>query len=436
MIQKLLSMFRAPAAAGQRPLDTSGIFVPYWTGPANWRDASSVFAAITPDAAEAAYRLHPIIRACVNAIQTRAAEPRLEIGYEDPASSEWEPIPNHPALDLLANPHPTMRVSRDSMIRMLAGRRALTGLGAARKLRNKSRTEVAALWPIPTSWITVNRPRTGIAPYESFQLACERDPIAPSEMLLCRDVDPGHPSGWSGALESAWRSYRLDVEREDYQAEAVVNLKIPGTLVKTKRAPSEDEKKQMRAQFNEQFGKGQRHSVGFAWGEEIDIQLLNPLADLDWPGLTGLGEARICGAFGVPPIIAHTRAGLDRSTYANYETADRVMYQGTMAPIWEALADDLTLDLLRVEGVYDLRFRFAYDELPQFQESANDKTTRVIAQVNAGLLSRQSAMEALGIDAARELGLVAEDDARTLAMRPQPAQIEQVEKPEDEEAAA
>lgn len=50
-------------------------------------------------------------------------------------------------------------------------------------------------------------------------------------------------------------------------------------------------------------------------------------------------ETRILGPFGVPPVLCGTQAGLDASTYANYETARKIFWEDTMLPeliLWEA----------------------------------------------------------------------------------------------------
>ena len=51
-------------------------------------------------------------------------------------------------------------------------------------------------------------------------------------------------------------------------------------------------------------------------------------------------ESRICGPFGVPPILTGTRLGLLRSTYANYETARRAFWEDTLVPELKLFGDE------------------------------------------------------------------------------------------------
>ncbi len=174
-------------------------------------------------------------------------------------------------------------------------------------------------------------------------------------------------------------------------------MKLPGLVIESEKPLSDPVRKNIRADLEARVGRGQRgNSLIMEGGLKARIEA--PLADFDWPELTGLIETRICMAYGVPPIIIHARAGLQRSTFANYAEARRAFYTETMGPIWELLGDSLTLTLLRTEGEPELFIRFRYDELPEFQESENDKSIRIVGQYQAGLITLQEGREALGYD--------------------------------------
>jgi len=367
----------------------------------NWAVAGEIFGPITLSFIEAAIA-HPIVGACHNAIASRAPEPRIEIGRW--IKDEWAAVKSHWALDLIAEPCTESRVSRNYLISQLAGRRSLTGLGAALKIRNRAKNKIVALIPIPSSWVYLlpNQPPDPDHPlwlYKAYRLmGANAELHPPTEIVLCRTSDPRHNASTLGFVEMAWRDYKTDVERSNYQGEMVTNLKVPGVMISAGKdqrfTPAQRE--QLQTEYDERFGRGSRGKPMIG-DSQSTIQVVNPLADMDWPGLTGLGEARICGAAGVPQAMAMTREGTSVK-YSNWDVAERVMYRGTMATIWKALADDLTTDLLRMENEPELEFRFRYDELPAFQEDAGEKSKRVSLYFSSGLLNRRAAQRVAGFD--------------------------------------
>jgi HK97 family phage portal protein len=68
----------------------------------------------------------------------------------------------------------------------------------------------------------------------------------------------------------------------------------------------------------DQGGKYQR--VGLAFNE------------MGFENIDSRDESRICGPFGVPPILIGTRFGLESATYSNYELARRAFWEDTMLP--------------------------------------------------------------------------------------------------------
>ncbi len=386
-----------------------------------WTEAAHLWGTYSMAVAEAAYSVHPVVRACCDKIGSTAAEPRIEIGMD--VNGKWQAVKSHPILDLLDSPHP--EVSRDSLIKYQAMRRALTGAGYLWKQRNRGRgpgSPIAALLPIPSSWAYPVRPdaRTAAARrfWAGYRLVGQEGVWPAEDFAVCRQLDPATTAGFVGCLEAAWRAFRLDQEREDYQMETLVNLKVPGVAVTTERMPTLKEREDINAIWAEKFGKGRRGDLAFFSGNG-KVEIINPLQDTDWPGLTNLTETRLCAAFGVPPIIIHLRSGLERSTYSNSEQANKWFYQGTMAPMWESLADDLTLGLLRAEGEERLRIRFIYEELPAFQEDINTKAQRVIAAYTAGLISARTARAELGYDPDEEAAQI-EDETPEAPPQPPP----------------
>jgi HK97 family phage portal protein len=108
---------------------------------------------------------------------------------------------------------------------------------------------------------------------------------------------------------------------------------LPG-LVSVKGYADDATAARIKERWKEMYG-GYRN-----WAEEVAV--LDEGATYERIGLTfdemgfsdldERNESRICGPFGVPPILIGTRLGLMRSTYANYREARRACWEDTLVP--------------------------------------------------------------------------------------------------------
>ena len=149
--------------------------------------------------------------------------------------------------------------------------------------------------------------------------------VPPADMTVVRFPDPAHPGRACGPLMAAARDVQLDDERENYLAEMLANLKAPGLVLYQPDGWTPPQRDAARAVLADTVGRGQRGSPLFLEGESARVDMIAPLKDLDWPGLTSLNETRICATFGVPPIVIGLRSGLEHGTYANFEQAERMI---------------------------------------------------------------------------------------------------------------
>ncbi|WP_206341757.1 phage portal protein [Streptomyces ureilyticus] len=72
----------------------------------------------------------------------------------------------------------------------------------------------------------------------------------------------------------------------------------------------------------------------------MDVKVLGlNLDQLRFPDLRTISETRICAGFGVPPVLVGAKAGLDRSTFANYAEARRSFWEETIMPDQRLIGD-------------------------------------------------------------------------------------------------
>lgn len=367
-----------------------------WGAFKSWKDGGSVFDMTGAAQCEATYASHPIVNACVRAIAKSAVEPRLEIGME--VGDEWKSVQNHPLLELIESPHP--EYTANDFVQYGVSRLKLSGAAYAIKIRGSSKKKIVQLWPIPSAWVTPVKPRRGDELQGGFKIQGFSEIVPNEDMIVWRMINPATTNTGASSLGACWRDYRLDVEREIYMAEMLANMKMPGMVVSPKEGVTLSEKqvKDLQAVLDERTGRGNRGNV-LALLRSADVQIVNPLGDFDWPGITSLVETRICAAFGVPPIVIHSRAGLDRATYSNYKQAREAFYQETMIPTWDLLADGLTLGLLRKEGDFKFKFRYRWDELPFMRVEKNLGVQLSLQEFTSGVISRDEARLEIGYEA-------------------------------------
>ena len=391
---------------------------PAWeilSGVPPWQVAGSIWRYYSACDLENAYRTHSLVMACVRAITTSISEPPLmmvEDAFADAApAGAVQPVANHPLLDLLD--YPNDFYSRHDLISYWTARLMLTGRGYLWKWRARS-GRVAQLWPIPTSWVR-EIPGGGnnlIDHYEVLQAGVRGAGYQPAartgqlsvpaaDMVRVALLDPGTMTQGVSPLQAAQHDYQLDMERQNYLVEMLTNLHVPGLKFKSPRKLTDKERQELRAAMEDRFGLGKR-GAPLLVENGSDAELMEPLKDMDWPGLTGLTESRICSAFGVPPILVGARVGLDRSTYANYAEARRSFYSETLKPLWAALECALTHWLLKNEGESGLRVRFDLSHIAELQEDQTARAARAREDWKAGLITRNEARAASGWPAADE----------------------------------
>ena len=218
------------------------------------------------------------------------------------------------------------------------------------------------------------------------------------DMTVVGFPDPRHPLQYCGPLQAASRDTQVDEERGNYLFEMLVNMHAPGAILTQPDGWTPEQKAEARAILMEKIGQGNRGSPVFLSGEDAKFETVAPLKDLDWPGITGLSETRICAAYGVPPIIISLQSGLRHGTYSNYEQAIKAFYQGIMPPLWTMIADAFTRDLLLKEGDPVNRFNFDFSRIPQLQEDATARAERATNLLTSGVATRNEARAMVNLE--------------------------------------
>ena len=364
-----------------------------------WDDA--VWTSYNDEQKEHIYQISSVVFSCVFKIASTIPEAMPEVGMMTPDG--FEPMESHEALELVENPNPDYDYN-ECMARIVAAL-LLTGTSPTWKWRTNGGA-VGELWPMPSHRVkaevgqTITEGKVISRLYKGFVVTQGQGmeiPVPPQDMMYGRMFDPKTTHDGVGPLEAALKDYQIDSEREDYLIEMLTNMKIAGLKVQSETTLTKPQKEDLRSWLHDKIGKGKRGNPLILSGQNISAEIMSPLKDLDWPSLSSLTETRICAAFGVPPILVGLRAGLERSTYSNYEEARRSFYQETMVPFWRALGALFTKSLLRQEGEERLEFRFNWQQIPALQEDAGKRAERATALLRSGAITRNETRDMVGL---------------------------------------
>ena len=370
-----------------------------WTvisGTDAYQSGSDLFKNYTSEQQEKIYQKSAIIYACIQRLSNAFIEASIDIGRE--TEDGWENDEENALYDVLKQPNSYQ--SAGTFFNQVLAHLLLTGVSYVVKVRNRGQV-IQQLLPFPTSWIKKNRNNTtgAVTSYSIYQ-GSGSDLVVPIEdMIVIGFVDPNVPSQFVGPLQAASKEYDTDIERQNYLMEMLVNLKAPGLILKQELAWTDEQKTAARQRINDLIGKGKRGNPLFLEGQYSSAEMMAPLKDLDWPGLTTLSETRICAAFGIPPIVLGLRAGLEHATYSNYREAEKAFYRGTVNALWRFIGNELTRSLIWLEDDdSETIIKFNTSHVKQLQEDEKEAADRAVVLFKNGIATRNEARQIAGLD--------------------------------------
>ena len=157
--------------------------------------------------------------------------------------------------------------------------------------------------------------------------------------------------------------------------------------------------------FSERFGGPNRGSTA-VMSAKTKVQIISWSPEqMNLKGLRRIPEERISAALGVPAIVAGLGAGLDRSTFANFQEARRHAYESNIIPMQRLIGGEIERSLIPdfiSEAIDDpARFMVAFDvaEVRVMREDAKARSERWKMLFEAGVATRAEARRAMDLSA-------------------------------------
>lgn len=342
-----------------------------------------------------------IVMACINFI-TRAFREAIPMVYKINDQGDKNALPGHRFLKFLRTPNQYYNFSKMIGAGLISyyldgncyffKERSDGGFGPTR-----------ALYYIPHYMIAPKAEVGSFTDYYEYNVNGKSYRINPDRIVHIRhDLDPYKPLSGRKILDPVLSEIYTDEEAAMFVAALVRNTAIPGIVIMpdTEKVKVEDaDATALKDNFKRKFGgdnRGEPLITNFA--AKVFQMGFSP-EQLQFKEVRRLPEERVAAQFQIAPVVAGLGAGLDKSTYNNYEQAERHSYQSALIPAWSEFADEFTSQLLAEftgGSNAEYRFEFDYSEVRALQESQDAVVTRTIKLWTTNAITRAELREANG----------------------------------------
>lgn len=382
-----------------------------WSGVQRYVSGRATFADGKYETyAKEGYETNALVFACIEELATSASEPRLQAMQ----TGEWHHYPDSSAtaarrlLELFygekvdedghisygVNPH----MDAFQFFANIILHRSLAGNAYALKVRSLS-GRVAELWLLRPDWVTiVPDERKFIRRYE-YRMGSDIITLPPTDVLHFKTRNPRSEFYGMPPLAAIAKATDVDNFSLDFVSDYFDHAGVPGGLLTTKGRMSDDLKKEIRERFNRDYGgRGKWHGLMVLDGAEASFTAMTQslgAQGLVLPELNKILEARITGAFGVPPTLVGAVIGTEASSYGNKKSERESFWNETLKPLYREIAGVLNRGLRsEFPGVQDIAFDLS--TVGALREDDDKLHTRVRSDLLAGGISVEEFRQATG----------------------------------------
>lgn len=362
---------------------------PYLLNQPLWPDHN---LATYAEAYESLVSVYACIHARANAVSTAT------IRVFNDSGGDLEELPDHPVRLLMRRPNPM--TSEAEFLVMTQTMVDATGFCAIEKERNAA-GQVIGLWHLRSDWL---RPilRDQAAPDWQYEVPGRAPVVIPSSEVIVvlsgASLDMS-PTGQS-PIAVALREIGIEDSAVEYLKLFFDGGGVPRhALVYPEVLRDQAEADAIRERWQQTYGGFQRWTSVALLSGGLDVkQIGTNIDEMAYPELRQLTEARICSAFGVPPILIHSATGLAHATYSNYAESRRAFFEDTVQPLWSRIDGALERGLL---AEFDLSptvtLQFDRSGVIALQDNINEAWSRTVSALSAGAITLNQAQAEVGL---------------------------------------
>ena len=330
------------------------------------------------------YNRNELVYACITLVASNAPSAPMKAWR----MVDDSPVPvEHPLIELLDRPNP--RQSRFEFFEMINTFLNLEGNAFIVKQTDE-------LWLSRPDRMRQVFADNELAGYVYIREDERRIPFLPDEIVHVKMPNPGDPYDGLGRgippLGAGAYATDIDNKATDFLKAFFENAAVPYGMLTTKNILEDDEVVRIRERLREQYSGSRKWHETMILDAEASYQKLGAdISEIAWPDLRRVTESRICMTFKVPPIMVGAQVGLERSTFANTEQSEVMLWRHKIIPDNKRVGSAFTTAYMDEipEGIW---LEHDYSGIEVLQESRTEKFTRATAAVNAGWLTVNMAL--------------------------------------------
>jgi len=343
-----------------------------------------------------------LIMICVEWIATMFPLATWEL--QNKVDGAWQPVGDHPVLDLLDSPtpwHSGADLLTASMIDWCfwgEGYWILVGIG----------DEPSELWWRPASSMTPKRDSRGYLSHYEYRVDGQTETVEADDVFQFRRRQSAD-NPWRGVspLSSLGKEIWTDTQAAIYSAAMSKNLGMPGWIASPKQLDEDDEVDDDDLQTTRQYLKDEYAGSGRGKPLLLDVPMdIHRLAfnpnEMHIKGLHDYSEQRVCGMFRLPAAVVQFGTGLEQTTEnATLTQYEKQAWLTGLKPIHLSIAMQVSRSILPLFAldVRNWRLRFNFDGIEVLQENQDKVTDRNVKRLRAGGITRYQFLEAEGLPA-------------------------------------
>lgn len=356
--------------------------------------------------ANEAFRQNEIVYACIRILAESVPEPPL-VAYQEDANGERTSLDRqHPLSMLIKAPNELM--TEYEFWELTTIHMAIAGQSFWWKRRDNA-GRLVALWPLRPDRVgpiysDSDEPGEQVLWGWSYQQPGRGDfvPIPRRDIMSFNLPDPAGESGGIvegfGPVQALARMIASDNEATKFVGALLANYAIPGVAINLKReVRNAEEARATKAHFRAEFGGANRGTPALLDAETTLTEIGFNLRELEFPEIREISEARICGALGVPAVLAGQRIGLRESNNRASITELREYFtETTLSNYWRRYSDQYTNDVASEFGV-GIVCEFDTSRVRALAMQQQQRLTPLVEGFKSGAITVNEYRSALGL---------------------------------------
>jgi len=320
-----------------------------------------------------AFRGNELVHSCIGERGKAFREPPLRIYNEH--DDKWEE--GNPIEVLMKQPNPFR--SQAEFWESVEQHLLLCGNAFIYKARDKD-GKVVQLWLKKPNQIKVVPHPTKFISHYIYTIGGLEYMLPVEDIIHVMYIDPDNDYYGISPLVAAAKKIDADSELGSFAKHILLNMATTSGVFVTDKKIGQDERQILEDKMAARYIGAIRAGLPMvlSHGMKYEQTSMN-MKDLDIGNLSSYVESRICLALHVPAIVVGAKVGLDRSTFTNAGEAREYMYENTVAPEWQMVADKVGFNLLEDFGMLEENLvpRFDTRQVKALQESETELWERV-----------------------------------------------------------